>query len=82
MKEKAKLNIAFALILKSTNSDPYFIDCLFESATKDLKLLNDNQKVDYAAANYHRGRYLIENIENKKYSKLDKNRLMVAKKCF
>ena len=38
--------------------------------------------MDYAAANYHRGRYLIESLESKKYSKLDKYRLKLAKECF
>jgi hypothetical protein len=38
---------------------------LFEKAIKNLKQLKDKYKMDYAAANYHRGRFLIESLENK-----------------
>lgn len=44
--------------------------------------MDNATKVDCAAANYHRGRFLIESIESKKYSKLDKARLILAKECF
>lgn len=80
--EHAKLNIAYALILQQSECDSYFIDSLFEKSIRQLKLLDSVTHVDYAAANYHRGRYLIFTIESKKYSKLDKARLMLAKECF
>lgn len=77
------MNIAFALLLKREEHDKesYFVDTLFEKSVKTLKSLNESLNMDLAAANYHRGRYLIESLDTKNFSKIDQNRLMLSKEC-
>ena len=62
------------------------LDSLFENAIKQiqtLKLLKGNQQyqIDLAAANYHRGRFIISHLITSLTSKSDAANLTTAKEC-
>jgi len=85
---QAKLNLAFALIIDSqTEAFPskfQTLDGWFEKAIKQLKGLkadNESHLLDLAAANYHRGRFIITHLTAQSVSKSDAAKLSLAKDC-
>ncbi|CDW87761.1 erythroid differentiation-related factor 1 [Stylonychia lemnae] len=93
---QAKLLLAFGLIVKNQVSEldqqnHSIVDNYFEQSIKKLEKIqstqdeNNNQGsnllIDIAAANFHRGKTIIQTLENNKILKSDEKRLLIAKKC-
>lgn len=88
LQTQAKLNLAFALIIDSQTDDfPnkfQTLDNWFDKAIKQLKGLksdNETHLLDLAAANYHRGRFIITHLISQTATKSDAAKLSLAKDC-
>eukprot|EP00347_Sterkiella_histriomuscorum_P014356 403361184 len=80
----SKLILSFALILRrkelNLESLNLFIEQLFDQSIKILETSqNDQQKLDLAAANYHKGNFIIEQVQQNFEVKSDIKRLEAAR---